>query len=287
MDRGSNEVLVLFSGGTDSTLAAALMAQQYKKVHLVTYDRFGFFGIKNSKINVNKLKNIFGDDKFTFKITKYNNLAKYVFYEKYWHNVMKYGFFMLSTCGLCKLAMHIKTIDYCLKNKVYNVCDGANKGMYLFPAQMKDVILEVKNMYSKFGINYTNPVFHFDGHQDAEFADLLHMERIFPNTNALPDIFNAEKGEKNTAGRKLCSMGIMHSNNVKGTELDRKIQARCFQFILFNIFVKWYYLHNNSYDKYQQETVNFYKDKISNLTSVVEDYARNGRDSRYANIFSG
>lgn len=273
----SEEIVVLFSGGTDSTLAASLMAEEFRKVHLITYNRFGFFSITNPKINVQKLKNKFGDNKFTYRIIGINRLFKFVSNERYLWNLMKHRFFLLSTCGLCKLAMHIRTVIFCLNNQIGNVCDGANQGMHLFPAQMTSIIKETKMMYANFGISYTNPVFDFEGPQDTEFVDRLHLEKIVPNQEKKAS-YVAKK--KRTTGYKLYELGLMPSENVKGTELDRKMQPRCFQFILFNIFVLWYYLHNHTYEEYEKATLRFYKEKIEFFTKLVDEYVKTAKKSR-------
>ena len=51
-----NETATLFSGGTDSTLTAALMADKFDKIHLITYDRFAFSSVMNPMVNVKKLR---------------------------------------------------------------------------------------------------------------------------------------------------------------------------------------------------------------------------------------
>jgi len=274
----NDEIVVLFSGGTDSTLTAALMAKEYRKVHLVTYDRFGFFSINNSGLNVEKLKNKFGKDKFTHQIIDINSLTKYVFYERYFRNLIKYRFFLLSNCGLCKLAMHIRTIIFCLKNGVANACDGANKAMDIFPVQMKIVIDEIKNMYSRFGVNFSTPVFNYEKHHGLEFTDRLNLEKTLSDEKKEDDP-DAEK-QKNTAGYKLFEMGLMPAENVKGTKLDKKMQARCFQLILFNFFVRWYYMYHRSYQQYKQATFEFFKDKINFFTQLLEDYQKKKEKSK-------
>jgi len=274
------EVVVLFSGGTDSTLTAALMAEEFEKVHLVTYDRFGFFSTDNTELNFQKLEEKFGKDKFIHRIVKIDKLSKYVFYERYFRNFIKYRFFLLSTCGLCKLAMHIRTVAFCLENKIANVCDGANQGMRLFPAQMKRVIEETKKMYVNFGINYMNPVFDFEGPQDLEFTDRLRLERVLPSQNKEEADDSSLEEKKMTTGCKLFELGLMPSENVKGTKLDRKMQPRCFQFILFNIFILWYYMHNRTYEQYEEATFKFYKDKISLFTKLLKEYTEKGPKSK-------
>lgn len=281
----NNDVVVLFSGGTDSTLTAALAAERYGKVHLVTYARFGLFSVTNPRVNVTKLKQKYGEDKFDHTIIDVDKLTEYIFYERYLRNLARHGFFLLSICGLCKLAMHVRTVVFCLENNLSQVCDGANQGMNLFPAQMAKVIVELKDMYAQFGIEYSNPVFHFEGPQDTGFADKLHFEKIFPE--AEPAAGAGEKASCPTTGRRLFDLGLMPSENVKGTKLDRQMQPRCFQFILFNIFVKWYYLYNHSYEEYQEATVRLYRDKIYMLKQDLADYTARGRQSRFFRLVGG
>lgn len=272
------ETVIMFSGGTDSTLAAALEAKKFDRVHLVTYDRFGLSDIHNSQVNVRKLKDKFGANKFVPHIVKIDKLTEYVFYERYLHNLRHHGFFLLSICGLCKLAMHIRTLIFCLDNKIGNVSDGANQGMYLFPEQISTIIDELKQLYARFNINYGTPVFNYAPPQNIGFADRFHLESIMEEEHPQkPSMKTREK----TTGCALHEMGLMPAQNVKGTELDRKMQPRCFQFILFNIFIKWYYLVDHSYEEYVQANVKLYKSKIASLSDALDDYIHNGPRSRF------
>ncbi len=277
-----NETATLFSGGTDSTLTAALMADQFDKIHLITYDRFAFSSVMNPMVNVKKLRDKYGEDKFDFHVIKVEKLTRFVFYERYLHNIRKHGFFLLTICGLCKLAMHVRTVIFCLENGIPNVCDGANQGMHLFPAQMASVIKEYGDMYTRYGITYSNPVFKYEGPQDLDFTDRLRLERVLSRDKE-PAGATATR-TANTTGRKLYELGLMPSENVKGTELDRKMQPRCFQFILFNVFVHWLYLADHTYDEYQDATVRFYKDKIAAMVAHLDDYVNNGEKSRVAKM---
>ena len=272
-----HETAVMFSGGTDSTLTAALVAQKYQKVHLVSYDRFDLFAVKNTQLNAQKLQHKYGHDRFEHHIIKINKITRYVFYERYLRNLKRHGFFLLSICGLCKLAMHIRTVIFCVENHISDICDGANQGMHLFPAQMAIVIDEVQKMYARFGITYSNPVFNFEGPQETGFADRLNLELSVQDKSApAPE----ETPTMNTTGRKLHELGLMPSDNVKGTALDRKMQPRCFQFILFNIFLKWYYLYDHSLEEYQAATLNLYKDKMEHLSADIEAYLKNKTKSK-------
>lgn len=272
-----NELAILFSGGTDSTLAAALMAEKFEKIHLITYDRFGFFASDNTKLNVLKLQDKFGQDRFIHHIIKIDKITKWIFYERYLYNLKKHKFFVLSICGLCKLAMHLRTVIYCLDNGINNVCDGANKGMNVFPAQMKEVLLMIKDMYAQFGINYINPVFNFEEPQDSSFYDRLGFEKIFDSFKK-DDSYYEKK--KNTTGYKLFELGLMPSDNVKGSKLDRSMQSRCFQLVLFNVFALSYYIPTYGSKKYQEKTVEFCKDKINVCLIRLREYINEKNKSK-------
>jgi len=273
------EIVVLYSGGTDSTCTAALMAERFDKVHLLTFDRFGLFSVTNSKVNVKRLKDKFGENKFTHKIINVDRLFKKVSYSKYLYNFIKYRFLLLSTCGLCKLAMHIRSLIYCLENNINQVCDGANKNMPLFPAQMIEVINEIKNMYSRYGISYSIPVFEFN-----QPKNIGYLDRINPKILQL-QVFEHKSDYKNpTAGEILFKMGIFPAKNVKGTKIDRQMQARCFQLILFNIFVLWYYLPTNKLGRYKEMCVNFYKEKMQYFENLIDEYLKKAEKSRLSRL---
>lgn len=264
MNINGDSVAILFSGGTDSTLTAALLQESFSKVFLITYNRFGFHSADNTKTQAELLKNKFGEDKFVHVFINVDKLFKFLSYENYLQNIIKHGFFNLSTCGLCKLSMHARTIKYCLDNDIRYVADGANQAMNMEPAQMKPVIDAIKQMYDHFGIIYFNPVFEMDGPEDKGFIEKENLSLIQKQKQGLSD----EKA--NTPGNMLYKMGLAPAPNIKGSDYDRKRQPRCFQFIVFNIFAIKYFLDLHSYDEYEKMTLAFYKDKIKKTTMVLE-----------------
>ncbi|WP_372654542.1 hypothetical protein [Halobacteriovorax sp.] len=272
MNPSGESVAILFSGGTDSTLTAALLEKSFKKIHLVTYNRFGFHETDNTALQAKLLKDKYGEQRFLHEILNVDKLFKHISYENYFSNIRKFGLFNLSTCGLCKLSMHVRTIKYCNDHGIKYVADGANQAMSMFPAQMKGVIDELKKMYYHFGITYFNPVFEMDGPEEKGFIEKSSLQLI--NDLTVPEIEKPlvydEKRKSFTPGEKLFSLGLAPNPNVKGSKYDRKRQPRCFQFIIFNIFAIKYFLQKHTYEEYRDLTVDFYKSKITSMVKLIE-----------------
>ena len=280
-DPKESDVAVMYSGGTDSTYTACLMADEFRQVHLLTFRRFGMFGLDNSDTNLAKLIERWGEDKFVRPrpFPKVDKVFRHLTYERYWRNLCRHGFFNLTTCGICKLAMHVRTIGYCLQHEIRYVRDGANRTMSIFPAQMQCVLGKIRGLYQSLGIDYGNPVYDYDDSQGLSFGS-----RIFGTNQERPDPLAAGMV---TTGTKLYELGILPAPDVKGTEIDRAIQARCFQFVLFNVFVRWYYLQLHTYDEYAEGVERYYGEKIALCESLLNEYRKSPESSRLAKLLEG
>jgi len=275
----TEDIAVLYSGGTDSTLAAAISAERFRKIYLVTYDRFGLFETENTRGAAQDLMTRFGEDRIHHDILRYDGLFRFTSYENYLANLYKHRFFLLSTCGLCKLAMHVRTIVYCIDNKIQHACDGANKGMDLFPAQMDCVLKELKKLYGRFGISYSNPVFNYEPPEEDDFIEKENLALIQParqRAGAGADTGAVRVDTLKTAGKRLRKMKLAPSDNVKGTTYDRGRQPRCFQFMLFNVFAKKYYLADHSTEEYKAATLSMIRDKIKRFETLLAEYQESG-----------
>jgi len=271
----AGEIAVLYSGGSDSTCAAALAAEKFERVHLLTYKRFGISFAENSLLNAQKLKDKFGKEKITHSILDVDKLCRHVSYSKYLYYAKKYGFFLL-TCGPCKLTLHLRSLIYCLDEHIGCVCDGANKNMAgIFPDQMQEVIDSLRELYLSYGIKYITPVFDFDYPENIGWADKLGLKELFEL-----DTPDGNDAGGMTTGKALFNMNILPAENVKGTKLDQKMQIRCFQFILFHIFANGYYVPIYGLDKYREAFMRFYKEKISDSRRMVDEYLKKGKGSR-------
>ena len=258
------EIAVLFSGGTDSTAAVALLAESYDRLHLLSYGHSGISKPENSRTNVRLLEQRFGE-RFEHRIYDVDRLFRWVTYLNYWENVRKFGFFNLTTCGLCKLSMHVRTLVYCLDHGIGEVADGANRHMSHFPAQMQEVLDELRDLYARFGIVYQNPVFDYDS---PGGLDWTHKVGLIPKEEKS----SGEEEKQRTTGRLLVDFGLFEEENLKGTETDRSMQARCFQLTLLNAFALGYYIPRHGEDAYRKGIQQYYRHKIARVAEHVERY---------------
>lgn len=154
-----NKLVHLFSGGTDSTYAATLAAAIYDQIHLITYNRLGFYNTEKALINAEKLKKLYGVDRIKHTIINIDKEYKKIFYEHFFSNIFHYGFYNLLNCGICKLTMHYRTIIYCIDNNIKYVSDGSGVEMVCDPSQNPSVMAGMRQLYKDFGIEYFSPSF--------------------------------------------------------------------------------------------------------------------------------
>ncbi|MDP6627233.1 MAG: hypothetical protein QGG50_04970 [Methanopyri archaeon] len=161
---------VLYSGGSDSTLAAVLMSRRFRPVHLLTYDRQtvrkgvltfpGLRDISKSSINAKQLEEAFGKGRFIHHMSDYTSLFRRIAVDDVDADRRRFGsrLFLLICMG-CKLGMHAQAIADCLELGVRRVADGASQEEAFYPAQTRGVMDRLRGLYKEHGITYENPVY--------------------------------------------------------------------------------------------------------------------------------
>ncbi len=271
------EAVVMYSGGTDSTAAVVLTAGRFDRMHLVTYRHSGLAFVENSAHNIPRLAEAFPETDFLHRILDVDRLFKLTTYANYLRNLRRYGLFNLGSCGLCKLAMHLRTLIYAAQNRIPEVIDGSNKNMTHFPAQMEPVLVELRKMYQGFGITFTQPVYDLEFPDDLDWLTKLGVTSLTGKASPDPD-----KTEAMTTGRVAFEKGILPEANVKGSDLDRRMQARCFQLTLLNAFALGWFIPRHGAEAYQDITLNFYREKVEHFSAEARRYLDGERRSRFA-----
>ncbi|MEA5001050.1 MAG: hypothetical protein VB017_04110 [Endomicrobiaceae bacterium] len=266
----NKEAVILYSGGTDSTCAVFLKAPEFEKIHLISYRRYGIFNTSNIDYNVARLQALFGKDKFVRTVIDIDKMYKLVVYDDYFKNLFKFGFFNLAVCGLCKMAMHMRTILYCIDNGIDTVFDGANKdaGSGIATDQVKEVVSVITDLYKSFNISYSSPVYEMNGPKNLTWQAKLGLSK------------EEEPEDVKTTGTFLKEKGFFDSDNVKGSLIDKKMQARCFQQFLSNMALNSHFIEKYGVEKYKKTLHEFFTAKSKRMTMHIKDFLNARENSR-------
>ena len=115
------KAVVLYSGGSDSTLVAALSAKKFDEIHMLTFYHKGSHEIANTKVNVEKLRKKYPKKRFIHHIICLDKLTKYIATKNYISSIIKFGFINMALCSICMLVLHTRVLIYCLDNNIKNV----------------------------------------------------------------------------------------------------------------------------------------------------------------------
>lgn len=250
------ECAVLFSGGTDSTCAAALCAEQFDKVHLLTFFEKATQKSPIPRDAVRRLTEKYGADRFIHKVFNTDLLVRRLSYEKYIKNLSQHGFFLLSTPGFSSLSWHLSALKYCLDHGIQAVRDGMTKELMHLPGHMPGVRQLLSDFYGRFDISFGSPVIEWDVPPDQRFLDRLIVDRHgFANSPNL-------QSSAATTGAWLYDRGLAPNPNVKGSLFDRLEQHDCYPYIVYNMFVFWLYAPLFGMKSFEEGVIKLMQEKL-------------------------
>lgn len=167
----TSEVCIQFTGGKDSTLLAALMAQQFERVHLISFQQPLIVDLDKVPVNFVKLQQLYGDDKFTHTILDNEGLLKQLYSGTWLRDIKKYKTYAANNfCSPCRLAMITHTIAFCLQNEIGCVRDGANTTGFDLSQQTWALDM-LKGFYREYDIDYDCPLYT-TSRNDVELLEL-------------------------------------------------------------------------------------------------------------------
>lgn len=239
-----DSIALLYSGGSDSTFSACLLAERFEKIYLMTYTRLGFWGKKMVFSHLERMRERFSRVMFIQRFINIDKLYKEICYNDYLNGIRKYGFMVLSTCGFCKIAMHWRNLIFCIDNNIKFTADGASMESREYVEQNPKILMpEIKSMYNYFGITHMNPVYQ--------------------------DGLSTEKGNY--------ELGIVEEPKIKRTKFERQIL--CSQHILFAMFLR-IYLSKHTFAEYEERMKEYARPKIDYIVELTKEYVEKGPDSR-------
>ena len=79
----------------------------------------------------------------------------------------------------------------------------------------------------------------------------------------------------------LFDMGLYPVRNVKfNPDENAKVEATCHLKVLYHTVSRGYYFPIYGYDKYEDLTIRYYRDKWNSLKRMIDDYLKNKENSK-------
>ena len=270
----NRKALVLFSGGSDCTLAAAQVAQknEFDELLLMTYEVPVSCMDENSKRNIPSLQKAFPDVRFPHVMLPAGRVIDKVITERKLPFVLKHGFIEASLCLHCRLGMHVRTIMYCLDNGIDTVIDGSNITMALWVDQTRKGIELVDKLYGAFGITAKHPVFWYAG------DDLFNLVRFLSPEDL------ASLVPKSTS-RELHEMNVLTQDDHKSDYVaSYRAQPVCMGVVMSLMHSLGTCLPFQSYEEFNNKALRWYVDKITVFEKLLREYQSKGVNSKLGRL---
>jgi len=148
----------MFSGGVDSTVAAAKLLSDFDRVHLLTYSNgYGHYGFGRTRRRFRELEERFPGRFVHFEAsirTLFERICLGTIVEDY----RRFGSAFMWCMG-CKLAMHARSVIYCREQGISHMADGSAGDSAEMVEQMLLSVSMVHWLYADYGIDYFVPVY--------------------------------------------------------------------------------------------------------------------------------
>ena len=277
------EHAIVFSGGTDSTCAAALAAEsgKYSRIHLLTFHELATKQSGAPHRNVEALRKRFPEVEFLPRYISVDAVSLKLSFDSYWRYFRSHGSLVLATPGFSSLSWHCRAIAYCQEHGIRSVSDGLTRELMHFPGHMTEVIGVFRELYARFGIEYTNPVREWEVPADQQFID-----QMIVNTHGDDFLLGEDESQLRTTGRHLHALGILPKPNVKGSKLDRLMQQDCYPFAIYNILTFWCFLSHEPYPVFCARLERLFREKAADAEAWLRDFLANPTNERLRALFA-
>jgi hypothetical protein len=204
------DVSVLFSGGADSTLSSFLLAERFRRVHLLTFTHLGCPRSEKPKINAAALIEHFGPAKVSHHIIDVDVLVRAIYRDRFAACFARYGFLAQNFCGSCKFGMLCAAIIYNAKHGIRYSASGSHmEGAGVWIEQMPHVNSQViRPLFHEFGMEILTPVYYIRG------TDRIVYEK------RLTEIEKTKFPRDNTDYQEWCNFSVQHNIYARGYYLQ-------------------------------------------------------------------
>jgi hypothetical protein len=162
----NDEIVLMYSGGLDTTYIAVQLAKKYEKVHLLTFCNGFCVRPESSRENISILKDKFGAFRFEHSIIPIGDIFSFL-RKNILKDMIRYRSPLLfDLC--CRLSMETAMVLYCLDKKIKHAADGSNpKTQGQMFIQQEGYLREVDKFFSGFGIEIDRSYKMLDSRDDV------------------------------------------------------------------------------------------------------------------------
>ena len=174
MAPAKRELVMMFTGGVDTTLAAAriLEAGECDRLHLLTFCNGICVCVDHSKIHAAELAEKYGAERIVHKIIYVTEMFTKI-RNPYWDLVHKYNSTLVfDLC--CRLSMETGAIIYALDHEIAEICDGTNIDQGDLFLERPEYLRVSGDYFASFGIRYFSPVYGPAGGRMGRREELVH-----------------------------------------------------------------------------------------------------------------
>lgn len=273
--------VILFSGGTDSTCAAAIVAEKVQRLYLLTFVETSTRKSPLPHENVRRLRLAFPAVEILHFVVSTDRLVQWLSYGdstfKYLLRLFKEHIFNLVTPGFSSLSWHLATLRFTSllvqsgKEEVLGVYDGMTQELTHLPGHMPVVRRQIEQLYREAGLDFSSPVYDFPVPPDQKFVDRLVVDRhgFAASSEVIPG--------SRTTGKYLYERGILPHPNVKGSMFDVQMQHDCYPFIVYNMLIFWLLMPIRSWSRIESDLSEVMARRIKQARSIIGKW----EDSRF------
>ncbi len=268
------KAVILFSGGSDSTLTAGRAAQtgEFDEIILMTYEVPVACLDANSRRNIPALQKAFPEIRFTHVMMPVSRLMHKVITKNKFRSALRHGLVESNLCPLCRLTMYIRTIMYCLDNNIRDVFDGSNITMALWVEQTPKGVEMVDDFFAAFGITIRHPVFYY------ALDDLFDLVRYLSEDDRKHLV-------RKSTSYELHEMNIVPKKDFKADYVESyQAQPVCLGVVLSLIYSFGYKLTYQSYDTFNRNVLKWYAEKLDLHKTLLMEYRDKGRESELGKV---
>lgn len=161
------QIVVLFTGGRDSSLTAALLANGGKFVHLLTCNNGANINSEISEFRFNELKSNFGDLIVSRNIIPSHGIFRRIALADIENDFKKFGKNLILLGD--QLSIHTQAIIYCIVNEIKGLASGFVTYEKDFAEQTPIAIKLLKSFVGEYGIEYATPVYEYKSIDEVKY----------------------------------------------------------------------------------------------------------------------